>query len=63
MFDLVSQQDSLQFLTQPFNLRLIALVATLLKIVPNTFFILSLAGQWLPASLQVAIHAFFEHPI
>lgn len=54
MFDLV-QQDSLQFLTQHNNLRLIALVATILKIVPNTFFIASCAGQWLPASLQASI--------
>ena len=54
MFDLV-QQDSLQFLTQHNNLRLIALVATILKIVPNTFFIASYAGQWLPASLQASI--------
>jgi len=54
MFDLV-YQDSLQFLTQHHNLRIIAVVATLLKIIPNTFFIVSYAGQWLPASLQTAI--------
>lgn len=62
MFDLV-QQDSLQFLTQHYNLRIIAVVATLLKIIPNTFFIVSYAGQWLPASLQAAIKAFFENPV
>jgi hypothetical protein len=38
-------------------------LATLLKIIPNTFFLVSLAGPWLPASLQAAIKAFFEHPI
>jgi hypothetical protein len=38
-------------------------VATLLKIIPNTFFIVSYAGQWLPASLQAAILAFFENPV
>ncbi len=47
MIDFLQLQNTIKFLTQHNNLRIIALLATLLKIIPNTYFILWLPDQWI----------------
>ena len=42
------------------TLRIISLVASLLKAVPNTYILLSFAGMFLPASMQVAFLSLFS---
>jgi hypothetical protein len=42
------------------TLRVIAIVATLLKSVPNTYILLSFAGMFLPASYSAAFLTFFS---
>ena len=42
------------------TLRIIAIVATLLKSVPNTYILLSFAGMFLPASFSAAFLSLFS---
>ena len=41
------------------TLRIITIVATLLKTMPNSYILLSFAGMFLPASFQAAFLSFF----
>jgi hypothetical protein len=42
------------------TLRIISIVSTLLKTVPNTYILLSFAGMFLPASFQAAFLSLFS---
>ena len=41
-------------------LRLIAFLATLLKVIPNTYFLVSMVGTWVPPSLMSMILSFLH---